>query len=291
MRGFFASILVLSLAASGCTAKQKRNAANKNNVAEFFERCAARDGVGCYRLAMAAETVSAGAYVYSSQPNFNITEAYQTAITLLDKECAASQINSCRYAGHFYQKLGHKSQTRDSVYSADHANRINPLTGTHETGRWPLSKGYEEDRKMAVKYYTQGCLLSSAESCQELGDALSKAPVEDLTASEKAYYKAVDLFLKKCESGAKRLFSCDKATHILVYSINTPQSVQKGVELSHQGCEKGFAKDCSRVGAIHINDRFRRKNKQVAKSYYRRACDLDKNYCKGIQKLEQGSHG
>lgn len=279
-------LLVLALTASGCTNKQKRKSAEKKYVAELFDGCAAVDGRSCYSLAKAAETVRQGAYVYKTQPSFNVGEVYQTAIVLLDSECAASNATSCGLAGEFYQTLGHKRETWEEDYYPSHAHRINPLTGKHQTARWPLSKGYVKDREMAVEYFTKSCQLSDARSCRDLGDALSGPPVENLAASQEAYDKAVGFYLSECEAGAKRLFSCDKATHILVYKMKTPQSIQRGLDLHKKGCDEGFAKDCSYVGAIHTNDRFGREDKSVARAYFQRACDLDKeNYCRAIQKL------
>ena len=288
MRFILPSLLILALTTvSGCTDKKKRTSNDKKHVATLFEKCAAVDGNSCYDLAKAGETVRQGAYVYKTQPHFNAGEVYRTAIVLLDSECTASKAASCRLAGEFYQTMGHKRATRPGDYFPSHAHRINPQTGKHQTARWHLSKGYGKDRKMAVEYFTKGCQLSDAKSCRELGDALSAPPVENVESSLKAFEKAVDIFLSECAAGAKRLFSCDKATHILLYQMGTPKSIQRGLELYQKGCEDGIAKDCSYVGAIHKDKRFGRENISVAKAYFQRACDLDnKNYCKAIQKLK-----
>ena len=283
-------IMVFALAASGCSNKHNRKSAEKKYAAKLFNGCATGDGVSCYKLAMAAETIKVGAHIYKSQPNINVSDVYQTAITYLKSECAASKSESCRVVGDIYQNLGYMGSGKGGkkVYYPSHAERINAQTGKHNVASWFLSKGYKKDRKIAAEYYKKACHLSDASSCKDLGTALSNPPVEDLKASQNAYAKAVELYQSDCAAGTKRHLSCDKAPHILVYNMKTPQSIQRGLELYKEGCKESYPRYCFNVGSIYKNDRFNLKNMSEAKKYFQKACDFEKRKnCSMIHKLER----
>lgn len=288
MKVYLLAIMALVLTASGCSNEYKMKSTEKKYIAELLEICAAGDGVSCYELAAAAETVKLGAHVYKAQPNIDVRNLYQTAITHLELECVSSNADSCRVAGDFYQKMGHKRNSWEKDYYPSHSERINPQTGKHQTARWSLSKGYKKDREIAAEYYRKACHLSDANGCKDLASALSKPPVEDLKASQNAYTKAVELYLSDCAAGVERHLSCDRAPHILVYRINSPQSIQQGLELYKKGCNEGYPRSCFNVGSIYRDDRFSIKNFSESKKYFQKSCDLEKREdCKIIQNLEE----
>jgi len=284
-------VMSLALVAQGCSKKDKVRAAEKKHAATLMKGCAEGDGISCYKLAMAAETVNVGAHIYKAQPDIIVSDVYQTAMVYLEAECASSNAASCRAAGDIYQNIGryntrNRKAKGEKAYTPRHAHRINPQTGKHQVASWSLSEGYILDREKAAGYYEVACGLSDALSCKELGSALTKPLVEDLIASKAAFETAVELYLSECAAGAKRFKSCDKANHILVYDINTPQSIERGLGLYKQGCEEGFARDCSYVGGIYKNDRFGMENISEAIRYFQKYCDMEKKKdCKSVQKL------
>lgn len=247
MKAALPLIITIALAITGCSDKYKHNASVKKAAAKLVNGCAEGDGVSCYKLAQAEKKEKLSAHIYKLQPDINFKDIYKTAIIYLKSECGASNKNSCRTAGNFY---------------------------------------YKQNLRQAAVYYKKACNLNDPVGCRFLGRVLAKAPLENLKASRDAYEKAVDLNLKRCTDGVERYKSCDDAAYILVNYLKTPQSLKRGLELYHEGCEEGDFRNCIYAGRIYAQNKYGIKNISTAKQFYQKACNLNKKNCNLLKRFE-----
>jgi len=133
------------------------------------------------------------------------------------------------------------------------------------------AEAYESgDFQKAFKYYKKACEGGNALGCSNVGLLYVKAE-----GVKQDYVEAKKYYGKACDGG--HATACSTLALVSTY-VNAEQNYAKTKEYFEKACEDGDAEACFGIGSLYFEAEGVKQDKQAAKRYYGKACDL------GLQK-------